>query len=87
MNAIRIHRQLTSDTLPELRPWIGRSVEIIVLDDPAPPLPPGVTPGTGDWQAFQQAAEALRDSYDYAALVDQDALDLREAERNLKAYE
>lgn len=34
MNAIRIHRQLDSETLhlPELRPLIGKCVEIIVLE-------------------------------------------------------
>ena len=41
MNAVRIRKKIESDTinLPELRPMIGREVEIIVLDDqPAPPV-------------------------------------------------
>lgn len=35
MNAIRIRKQITSDTLrlPELKPFMGKRVEIIVLDD------------------------------------------------------
>ncbi len=35
MNAIRIRRKLESDTphLPELKPLVGKNVEIIVLDD------------------------------------------------------
>jgi hypothetical protein len=35
MNAIRIRRQLTSNTLdlPELAPLIGRSVEILVIEE------------------------------------------------------
>lgn len=32
MNAIRIQRILESDTVPELKPLIGRTVEIIVLE-------------------------------------------------------
>lgn len=39
MNAIRIHTTLDSETLtlPELRPWVGKAVEIIVLEDPRRP--------------------------------------------------
>jgi hypothetical protein len=34
MNAIRIRKQLQSDTLhlPELRPWIGKTVEIVITE-------------------------------------------------------
>src|SRR3712207_4497470 len=42
MYAIRIHRKIDSETLhiPDLRPLIGREVEIIILDDqPAPTTP------------------------------------------------
>lgn len=37
MNAIRITQILESDTLhlPQLRPWVGREVEIIVLETSA----------------------------------------------------
>ena len=36
MNAVRIHRHLDSETLhvPELRPMIGKDVEIIVREQP-----------------------------------------------------
>jgi hypothetical protein len=39
MSAIRIRKTLESDTLhvPELRPYIGRTVEIVVEDPPADP--------------------------------------------------
>lgn len=40
MNAIRIHKQIDSETLhlPELKPLIGKTVEIIVLEEiPSPP--------------------------------------------------
>jgi len=35
MNAIRVHKRIESETihLPELRPMIGRTVEIIVLEE------------------------------------------------------
>jgi hypothetical protein len=41
MNAIRIRKRIESETphLPELRPLIGRTVEIIILDEtPSPEL-------------------------------------------------
>ncbi len=80
MAAIRIRKTIDSETLtlPELRPLIGRTVEI-VIEEPASGLPPGFRPGTGDWEAFDQAAKALRDSYDYGAQADQDACDIRDA--------
>ena len=52
MSAIRIQRKLDSDTLPELRPMIGKTVEIIVRETNLP----AVTPGTGDWAAWPAAA-------------------------------
>jgi hypothetical protein len=87
MNAIRIRKTIDSDTLhiPELKNMIGRTVEIIVLEEPAAAIvPPGFVPGNGDWDAFGRAAESLRNSYDYDAQVDQDACDLRDAEERLK---
>jgi hypothetical protein len=49
---IRIRTTLASDTphLPELAPLVGRPVVVTIEEEPAPPLPPGVTPGTGDWK-------------------------------------
>lgn len=41
MNAIRIRRKLESDTphLPELKPLVGKNVEIIVFEDVVPNAP------------------------------------------------
>lgn len=82
MNAIRIRKTLESETLhlPELRPLIGRTVEIIVLEGYGPPSL--VRPGTGDWDAAEQAIRQLRD-YDYDTLHAQDACDLRHADEHL----
>ena len=62
MTAIHIHRQLTSATLPELGPWIGKTVDITVREADRP----AVTPGTGDWSALEAAANNL-DGYDFDA--------------------
>jgi hypothetical protein len=74
MNAIRICNTIESDTLhlPELRALLGRTVEIIVLDE-APVR--GVRPGTGDWAAFERLAGELED-YDFDAQRIQDEADL-----------
>ena len=66
MNVIRIRKRLDSDTLhlPELRPLLGRTVEIIVREE----SPPAVIPGTGDWEAAARAAQKLRETdYDFDA--------------------
>jgi len=63
---VRIRRKLESETLhiPELKPLIGKTVEIIIQEEGIP----GITPGTGDWDAAARAAQALRDSgYDFDA--------------------
>lgn len=41
MNAIRIHKVVDSETLhlPELKPLIGKTVEIIVLEETPAPVP------------------------------------------------
>ena len=82
MNAIRIRKTIHSDTLhiPELKEMIGRTVEIIVLEEP---VMSGVVHGKGDWDAALVAAQQLQD-YDYLAQVDQDASDIRDAEERLK---
>lgn len=79
METLHITRELTSETLPELKPWIGRTVEIVVRDSSTVALPAGATPGTGDWDAFDQAAEAMRQSFDFYALREQEQCDLIEA--------
>ena len=85
MNAIRIRTTLESDTLylPELKPLIGRAVEIIVIEDA--PAAPQVRPGTGDWEAAARAAQALRDSgYDFDAWRELREAEQRFAEEQLK---
>jgi hypothetical protein len=82
MNAIRIRKTIDSDTLyiPELKGMIGRTVEIIVLEEPEPP---GVIHGKGDWDAVLAAAQNLQD-YDYQAQVEQVACDISDAEEQFK---
>jgi hypothetical protein len=84
MNAIRIRTTLNSDTLhlPELKPLLGKPVEIIVLEDSGSPA---VRPGSGDWEAFARAAKALRESgYDFDAWREQRDFDQQHAEDHLK---
>lgn len=66
MNAVRIRRKLDSETLhlPELKPLIGKTVEIIVLDDTAS----AIVAGTGDWDSAMQAVAELED-YDFDAFT------------------
>jgi hypothetical protein len=80
MTAIRIRRKLDSDTLhlPELKPLIGREVEIIVLEESGAPA---VTPGTGDWAAVEEAAREPRaGGYDFDAWKRQREFDLNHAQ-------
>ena len=82
MNAVRIRCRLESDTLhlPELKPLIGKTVEIIVLEEPMP----AVTPETGDWAAAEKAADELRESgYDFDAWRKQREYDLEHAKDHL----
>ena len=83
MSAIRIRKTIDSETLtlPELKPFIGRTVEIVIEEQSA--LPPGFIPGTGDWDEVLAATWNLED-YDYQAQIDQDACDLRDQEERLK---
>jgi len=82
MNAVRIRRRLDSDTLhlPELKPLIGKNVEIIVQEEQAP----AIIPGTGDWEYAAQAAQELRETgYDFDALRAQRECDLKHANDHL----
>jgi hypothetical protein len=81
MNAIRIRKRLDSETLhlPELRPLLGRTVEIIVLEDEQTPE---MRPGTGDWDAAAQAARQLA-GYDFGAWQEQRQFDQRHAPDHL----
>jgi len=76
---VRIRRKLDSDTLhlPELGHLIGKTVEIIIKEEPGP----DITPGTGDWAAAQRAAQSLRETgYDFDAWREQRAYDLAHAQ-------
>ena len=82
MNAVRIRRRLESDTLhlPELKPLIGKNVEIIVQEEQAAPI----ISGTGDWNAAAQAAQELRETgYDFDAWRAQRDCDLKHANDHL----
>jgi hypothetical protein len=81
MNAIRIRKRLDSDTLhlPELRPLLGQTVEIIVLEEETVA---GLRPGTGDWAAFDRLAREVTD-YDFDAQRQQDEFDRRRASDHL----
>ena len=83
MNAIHIRKIIDSEMLhlPELTPFIGHTVDIVIEDHPlAIPPNPAVVPGTGDWDALGQAAAMLRETFDYDAITRQDLQDLRAAQ-------
>ena len=82
MNSVRIRRKLESETLhlPELKPLIGKNVEIIVQEEQKPTI----LAGTGDWQAAARAAQELRDTgYDFDAWRQQREYDLKHANDHL----
>jgi hypothetical protein len=78
MDTIRIQRTLDSETLhlPEIRPLLGKTVEIIVQEQPA------IVPGTGDWAALEEASRDL-EGYDFDAWRRQREYDLQHAEDHL----
>ena len=78
MPTIHIHRQLNSDTLPELRPLIGKMVDIIVRESEHPT----VQLGTGDWSAWSAAAADLED-YDFDAWKSQREFDIQHMDKHL----
>lgn len=80
MNAVRVRRKIESETLhlPELKPMIGKTVEIIVLDDTGPTF----IPGTGDWDSALKAAAEL-ENYDFEAYRKQRECDLLHAKDHL----
>jgi hypothetical protein len=83
MNAIRIRKTIESETLhlPELKPLVGRAVEIIVLEDESVST---IRPGTGDWEAADKAARELRETgYDFDAWREQREYDLKHANDHL----
>ena len=81
MNAIRLRRTIDSETLhlPELKPFVGRMVEIIVLEED---VRPSILPGTGDWDSALKAVAELED-YDLEAVRRQREYDLKHAKDHL----
>jgi len=79
MNAIRIHKVIDSETLhlPELKPLIGKAVEIIVLEEQS------AKQATTD--AWSEAARAVRElkNYDFDAWREQREFDRLHAEDHL----
>jgi hypothetical protein len=67
MSTIVIHRRIDSETLhlPEIRPLIGKTVEIVVREEPT-----AAVGKTAEWDAAMQAARELT-SYDFDAVRDQ----------------
>jgi hypothetical protein len=82
MHAIHIRKKIDSETLhlPELKPLIGKTVEIIVREEAGP----AVVPGTGDWEAAKRAAQELQASgYDFDAWLRQREYDRQHGNDNL----
>lgn len=77
---VHIHRKVDSETLylPEIRPFIGKIVEIIIREDPSASL----ASATSDWDTALRAAEGL-ENYDFTAVDRQRAYDLRHAKDHL----
>ena len=69
MNAIRVRKRVESETLhlPELKDLVGKTVEIIILEDAAAPVPrfkdPGCLAALAPKKPFDpKQLEAMRDS-------------------------
>jgi hypothetical protein len=77
MNTVHIRRKLESETLhlPELKPLIGKVVEITVVEQSAAPA---TEPGSGDWDAAMKAVEEL-EGYDFDAYRRQREYDAKHA--------
>jgi hypothetical protein len=80
MTIVRLRRKLDSETLhiPELKSFLGKTVDIIIEEG----LAPQVTPGTGDWDALEAAADDL-EGYDFDAVGEQREYDREHAEDHL----
>ncbi len=80
MSTLRIRRQIDSATLtlPELQPFLGKTVEIIVRDK----NDATISAGTGNWNALKEAAANLAE-YDFDAWRIQRELDQQDAVRSL----
>ena len=79
MGSIRIRKRLESETLtlPELKPLVGKMVEIQVTEQPE------VSPPSEPWEAAAEAVRALAD-YDFAAWSEQREFDRRHGQDHLR---
>jgi hypothetical protein len=71
--------QLTLEAVAERLEALERKVAELTRSAPS-----AIRPGTGDWDAFAKAAAALRATYDFDAVRDQDECDLRHANDHLQ---
>jgi hypothetical protein len=80
MNVIRLRRKLDSEILhiPELKSFLGKTVDIIIQEE----LAPQVAPGTGDWEALARAADEM-EGYDFDSVSEQREFDRQHAEDHL----
>ncbi len=78
MSAIRIQREISSETLhlPELSSFIGRKVDILIEDSPTQS---GLSSSSDQWDQAIQAAKALHHAFDDAAIDVQSAADWEDA--------
>lgn len=79
MDAIRIETLLEGETLylPQLRPLVGKSVEIVVREKSLPV----VSPGTSEWTDVQTAVLELAD-YDFDAWRRAREVEVEQAEQS-----
>jgi virulence-associated protein VagC len=79
MIAIRIETTISSETLhlPQLKPLMGKSVEIIVREKAAVV----VTPPRSDWESVEAAVLGLVD-YDFHAYRQAREMELREVSKD-----
>ena len=80
MSAIHIETMLDGDTLylPQLKPLVGKCVEIIVREK----VVPAVTPAKNGWAAVESAVLSLVD-YDFDAYLEMRGAELRVTEPGL----
>jgi hypothetical protein len=79
MAAIHIETMINSETLhlPQLKPLVGKKVEITVREKCAPI----VTPGGSDWAGMEMAFREIED-YDFEAWRALRDTELRQADQN-----
>lgn len=79
MDVLRIETVITGDTLvlPQLKPFEGKAVEIVVRER----IVPDVRPGTSNWAEVEAAVMGLTD-YDFDAWREMREAEVAEAARD-----